>query len=361
MHRQYAALSGIAISLIALNHAIHFGLDLNPAGGSVRHWLVFLQALGAFAVPAFLFISGAFLSYSAAQLSWRFVKSNVGRIAWPYLVWSTIFYAVVLFTNEERQSAAGYVKSLVVGYPYHFVPLLLFWYVAAPLVVKVGRSSPVLLLSGIGSYQAALLAIRYPEIFGNWQLLEAASGVLKLPVLFTSMSDWAIYFPLGLVLSLHGKEFKPHLLRIRSAILVTVAMLFALGLMNAYGLVSAAWARLVVPIPLMFVLPTIDRDSIPGAKRLESIGKQSYGIYLVHFVVLNIVAALWLDTTSSLRYGVYPVFIALALGVPLLMMDALQRVPRVRKIYRYVFGFAPPPAERRRPIRGDVTVAAVGR
>src|SRR5688500_13977086 len=122
MHRQYGALSGIAIVLIAINHAIHFGLEVNPVDGAARHALVFLQALGAFAVPAFLFISGAFLSYSAGQLSWAFVRSNVGRILWPYLVWSALFYVVVLLTNGERQSAPGYVKSLVVGYPYHFVP-----------------------------------------------------------------------------------------------------------------------------------------------------------------------------------------------------------------------------------------------
>ena len=59
-----------------------------------------------------------------------------------------------------------YLKNLLVGYPYHFVPLLVFWYLATPALVWIGRRRGALLLAGIGAWQAWLLAVRFPEMFG---------------------------------------------------------------------------------------------------------------------------------------------------------------------------------------------------
>ena len=95
MNRQYGALSGVAIFLIVLNHAIHFGLQTSPVGPPWLGALIALQALGAFAVPVFLFVSGAFLAYAAKEFSVTFIRSSLERILWPYVIWSGIFYTLM--------------------------------------------------------------------------------------------------------------------------------------------------------------------------------------------------------------------------------------------------------------------------
>jgi peptidoglycan/LPS O-acetylase OafA/YrhL len=269
---------------------------------------------------------------------------------------------VLLVTSGERYSAAGYVKNLLVGYPYHFVPLLVFWYVAAPLTARIGRQYGIWLLLAIGLFQGLLIVERYPQIFGD--LAPDWARLLRVPVLFGTLSDWAIYFPLGLVLRMHETALKPHLVRLRLPALAATVALFALGFLNGIGVISAPWARFVSPLPLMFLLPVISRDSIPLVRRFEQLGKRSYGIYLAHFVFIN-VAAFVAGSLSVSRVGgmwivMVPAFFLAALGMALLLMDVMTRVQPARTAYRYLFGIAPPAPERaaaRPPVRARVAVA----
>lgn len=349
MNRQYGALSGVAISLIVLNHAIHFGLQVAPVQGAAFSGLVVLQALGAFAVPVFLFVSGAFLAYAARELNAAFVKSSLERILWPYVIWSLIFYAVVAVAAGERYPPAGYLKNLLVGYPYHFVPLLVFWYLVTPVLVRVGRQHGTLLILAIAAWQAWLLALHYQDMFGLEGRLPAWAGSTAPPVIFTSMADWGIYFPLGLVMSLHTAALKPRLERGRWVAGAATVLLFGLGLANAFRLVDAPWARLVAPVPLMFLLPVIDRASIPWFGSFEWLGRRSYGIYLSHFVAITVMVAAvgpWTPLTGLAAFVVYPVLLVAALALPLLLMEAMGGSTPGRRLYRFVFGVAPPAAAR---------------
>nr|NIT61515.1 acyltransferase [Fodinibius sp.]NIV16108.1 acyltransferase family protein [Fodinibius sp.]NIY30095.1 acyltransferase family protein [Fodinibius sp.] len=149
MNRQFVALSGIAMMLIVINHSIQMGLEYTQASGVELPppWalttLEIIQALGNFAVPIFLFISGAFIAYAARgeppRLSWKFIRSGLIHILLPFLIWSLVFY-VILFTNRGTlYTPFEYIRNLLVGYPFHFVPLLVFFYLISPIIVLVGK------------------------------------------------------------------------------------------------------------------------------------------------------------------------------------------------------------------------------
>jgi peptidoglycan/LPS O-acetylase OafA/YrhL len=95
----------------------------------------------------------------------------------------------------------------------------------------------------------------------------------------------------------------------------------------------------------MFLLPTINRASIPFLGYLEDLGRRSYGIYLAHFVVIN--AAVFGASKSNVRFEsipivVFPFLFVTALGTSLIMMEAMARIVPARKFYRYLFGIVPP-------------------
>jgi surface polysaccharide O-acyltransferase-like enzyme len=349
MNRQYGALSGVAIVLIVVNHAIHFSLELAPVDGIPRGVLVVLQALGVFAVPAFLFVSGAFLAYAASEYSVALIRANLARLLWPYAVWSIAFYAVLFAVADIRYSAGGYLKNLAVGYPYHFVPLLAFWYLTAPLLVWILRRRAGLFLGGLAAYQILLLAWRFPGLFISGTSLPAWFSMLAPPVLFTPLSDWAIYFPLGLAVGLHATSLKARLERLRPLTLSLALACFLLGLLNAFGIVDAPWARFAAPLPLMLVLPTITRAAVPFVDRLELLGRRSYGIYLAHYL------AMFLAVSVAQRAGLrlegqalvlFPAVLLVGLGAPLLMMRLVGKHGLTRPAYRYVFGAVAPPLRR---------------
>ncbi len=348
MQRQYMALSGLAMALVVLNHAIHMGLlGLSRLGYPAlpegwRFTLTAVQALGAFAVPIFFVVSGSFMAYaarSAPRLSPSFVWKSVRHIIWPYVVWSLLYYALMAVYQGERTSAPGYLKNLAVGYPFHFVPLLIAFYVLSPLLIPLARRFSWLLLAAFGLFQLFLLALRDPGLFGF--AFPAQLGVLFPPVLGNPLADWAIYFPIGLVFGLHAAQWKPWLLRLRWAFVAATALLFVLGLLDVAGVVVAPWARFLCPAPLMFVLPTIERRAIPAVGQLEMVGKRSYGLYLTHLIVMNLVlmALEWIGgQTVVLVVLIFPLLLVAGLLVPMWLMGSFQQRGATRKVYRYVFG-----------------------
>lgn len=342
------ALSGVAMVLIVLNHAIHMGLegldrlDYPAIEGGWRFGLTALQALGAFAVPIFLFVSGSFMAYaarSAPRLSLSFVWKSVRHIVWPYVVWSLLYYLLLFVYQGERYSILGYLKNLAVGYPFHFVPLLITFYVLSPLLIPLARRFSWQVLVATGLYQLFLLALRDPALFGID--FPARMNVLFPLVLGNPLADWAIYFPLGLVFGLHAAQWKPQLLKYRWALVTATVLLFSAGLLDAAGVLAAPWARYLCPVPLMFVLPVIDRKAIPAVGRLETVGKRSYGLYLTHLIMMNLVLmALELigGQTVILYLLIFPLLFSAGLLIPMVLMGSFQQRRATRKAYRYVFG-----------------------
>jgi peptidoglycan/LPS O-acetylase OafA/YrhL len=97
----------------------------------------------------------------------------------------------------------------------------------------------------------------------------------------------------------------------------------------------------------MLVLPILDRSAIPFLRRFESLGRRSYGIYLTHFVLINIAVIVTSRPVFRLARTpllVYPAFLVAALGLSLALMNAMARAVPTRRIYRYVFGIVPPAA-----------------
>jgi len=348
MNRQFGAFTGIAMMLIVLNHSISLGLDaLNSAGiTTVTGWglvlLSTLQAFGAFAVPIFFFISGSFVAYAAQgdppKLSRKFLWSSLRHILFPYLIWSAVFYLVIFFQRQEIYSPLGYAKNLIVGYPYHFIPLLMFFYLFSPLLVIISKRYGLALLLLIGLYQLFSINVVYPGTLGitfpEWTKL------LTPPVLRTTIADWAIYFPFGLVYGLHTKQMLPWMKRNAWWLLVITVVIFIIGMLDAFKVVTFPLARFLCPLTFILALPAITRDRIPFVRSFEKLGKRSYGLYLTHLIVLDLTLLLFKSIVAwvlGLPWLLIPLLFVLGLLVPMGIMELAARGP-TRRVYRYLFG-----------------------
>jgi fucose 4-O-acetylase-like acetyltransferase len=348
MNRHFVALSGLAIVIVVLNHSIHMGtlgiqeMGLPQAQGLERLLLVLLSALGTFAVPTFLFTSGSFVSYAAQRtpprLPWKTVWAALKRLLWPYLFWSIVFYIYVYFRKAEGYTLWGYVQNLIVGYPFHFIPILLFYYACSPVLVRLTGRFGYVLIAGIALYQAFLIGLIFPSTYGisvpDW------TEVLVPPVLGRPMAQWGIFFPLGLIYSLKAKEISPWLQRFKVAFVVATGGLFVLLILDGMSVLRFPGAGYLCPVAFLLFAPTIKRDSIPLVRQLEKVARKSYGLYLTNLLVLDLCVV----STQILVPGLlgYPllfclILFAVALAVPLVVMNAVVRTP-ARAAYHYVFG-----------------------
>lgn len=348
MNRQFGALSGLAIILVVLNHSIHMGtlvpqqMGLPAVTGVGAFLLLALQQLGTYAVPTFLFISGCFVVYVAQNSTlWQSYKATWARlqhIFWPYAIWSVVFYIVVYVQWGETYSFLGYLKNLLVGYPYNFVPLLVLYYALAPLLVRFSRRFGVVLVAAIGLYQLILVNLLRPGALGF--AFPAWMQIFVPRVVSTTLADWAIFFPLGIVYSLHSKSVLSWLRKLRWVIVLATLVLLVMRILSTATILNMPLAESLAPLPLMGLLPLIKRDQIPMIEQLEWVGRMSYGLYLTNLIVADIIVWLlevllpWLLSNQII---LEPLLFVVALGIPLLLMKSLARLP-IRTAYRYVFG-----------------------
>jgi hypothetical protein len=348
MKRQYAALRGIAIFLVILNHSLTLSKGWagehgfgQPSAG-VDMVLVSLQSLGVLAVPSFYFISGGFQAFAmqgkTISSGYRVIAKALPHIIIPYLIWSAIFYLLLFFLQGTIYSIPEYLKFLAVGYPLNFVPLLVFYYVLSPPLVRLISRWPWVSLLIIGIYQVFSLMVLRPFLFGFE--LPAWALWLTIPGLRLSIALWGVFFPLGIAVGVHDGRVTPIIQR-SSRFLWSLCLITYLGVViHGLTLFRVPIAGVVLPLFVVLTFPIISRATIPLAFQFEGLGRRSYGLYLSNLIWINI----GLLTIDALAPGLFtmllllaPILIGFTIGALWIVMAASEKMstPLVR---RYVFG-----------------------
>jgi len=347
--RHFPALRGVAIILVVINHSITLGLQFaRNQGIFVPSWqkylLIPIKEVGIFAVPLFLFLAASYFVYAAQGKSLKemfgLIPKNFLYIAVPYLVWSLVFYLVVFLIFGESNSVIGYAKSLLVGYPNNFIPLLIFFTFFAPILIWLSRRLPLLIFGFFIAYQALLVVLLRPDLFGN--LLPAWTAVLAPPIIRLPLALWGVFYPLGIIYGLYSDKIKKFLSPKNSAIIFLISLsMFALSASTQLGFANFPLIEIITPLFGLVWLISLKREHIPFVRFFERIGKRSYGLYLTNLIILNIL--LFLILRSGLRQfmAFQPLIVLLIASatvlIPLIGMEWVEK-NRGRSTYRLLFG-----------------------
>jgi membrane-bound acyltransferase YfiQ involved in biofilm formation len=366
MYKRLLALNGLAILAVAANHATGWGVTAMvwwadryrpvsvPYNDAVEtrayDATILVQLLATFAIPAFLFVSGVFAAYAAQgagqRLTWKVVRVRIVGLLIPYGIWSLVVFVKELLQGEAY-TLAEYLLRLAVlgaGSGYFFIPVLILFYLISPLLVPWAGRRWKWLLAISALVQLMPMSIRYlgllpVEIPGLEQLAAWVPDRLII--------RWAFFFPLGLVVGLHIEHLGPWL-HARRRLLLGAAALAAILYVAEYALLFHAPAgELVISISfciysvaVILAFLSLGEDRLPWSRWLTQLGIRSYGIYLIHAMVMEIGARL-LYHLAPWILGIpilfQPLLVAMGVGVPLMMMTAVARSP-LRWSYRSLFG-----------------------
>lgn len=348
MKRQFPALTGLAIFLVVLNHGIVLSLGAaNQYGhatpeGWERVLLVGLKSLGLVAIPAFLFFSGAFVVYALQGRllapAYRTVVLSLRHIVVPYVLWSGVFYLVVFLLKGERYAILEYAKNLAVGYPYHFVPLLVFFYLLAPLLVRAAGRHPWLVLMVCAAYQLFTLAVLRPDLLG-FAMPEVAYR-LTLPVLRYSIAIYGLFFPAGVVCALHAERITPFLQRARWALAALAVAAYGFVLGTELRLLHLPHAALAFPAFVLGLFLLVRRETLPLGPELEWMGRRALGLYLTSLITISLALAA-VQAGAPILFQQMLVLISIVIvftiAVLWLLVVAVDRLP-LPAVRRYVLG-----------------------
>lgn len=348
MSRHFPALRGIAILLVIINHSVTLGLQFaRNQEITVPPWqkfiLISIKELGIFAVPLFLFLAASYFVYAAQgknlKSMFRLIPNNLMYIALPYLIWSLLYYLLEYVLFNKQQTMIGYAKSLIVGYPNNFVPLLFFFTLLAPFLIWISRKAAWLVFLLFLSYQSFLVVLLRPDIFGevipNW------ANVFALPIIRLPIALWGIFYPLGIIYGLNSEAFKKQIGKSPTFVFVITLLMLGLAISTQLGFTNLPIIEIITPLFGLLGLLVINRDQIPFARFFERLGKRSYGLYLINLMIINILyfllIAIGFKQILSFQILIVIVVGAITLFLPLLLMEGVEKKAG-RLSYRVLFG-----------------------
>ena len=325
--------------------------DWSQLGTLSYYFLLVFRQLAIFSVPAFFFITGYFISYSALdkfhQTRWTFVWKRLKTLLIPYLIWSIILILGDILQNNYS-SVLEYLKLIVttgiIG-PYWFVPALCYCYILSPIIILLVKRNWKLVLAAAGLIQLVPIIIGWLEYARiNIPLMDITTSF------FHSWSplQWIFFFTFGISSGFHIQKFTQWVMKYRRVFFLLTVLSGILNIIESDFLYrsdlhipSAINGTITYTIYVTaFILWFLSLKDIPFSRSLSQLGVKSYGIYLLHYTIIEFVARLihkFLPQLLAYQVVFSPLLVIFGLGVPFLIMTTFLRT-RFRQYYKYLFG-----------------------
>jgi fucose 4-O-acetylase-like acetyltransferase len=368
MTKKLLYFNGLAILAVILFHSVGWGftamfswfhrylpVGVDPAIqiGTIGYYSFrFIEQLVSFCIAGFLFVSGFFVAFTTPAkentISWKTVLNRVKFLVIPYLIWTTLF-VVLNFAEGNQLPLRVLARFYLTGAStpaYYFVILLVQLYLLAPFLVPLARNHWKILLVVTGLMQIAFHLLQYPLIIGSTSPIIVNISALLPKWLFLVRLFW---FCLGMFIGFHRDLIKKWVEN-KTLLWGSLTMLFFVAGMVEWELLFRAsglpWIETRETLidalyALTFLLTFLSFNGVLPLKSFtEKIGSQSFGIYLVHIPVMELVSrSIYHFAPWLLGQAVLFAFIIALTGliIPLTLMWLVRKSP-LQKTYKVIFG-----------------------
>ena len=294
----FDAFRGAAIIAVVATHASYIGFSWRYSTNDRWNFffLVAWQQLFNFAVPAFLFISGYWLAkkpIKSLQTYKTFLVKRLSRIFVPYLFWSVVFCGCAAVKAHEIDVYEILFKLLTgrAAWGHYFIIMIGQLYILTPLLQHINRRPSGLILV-LAFNIISLLALYLSKVFGVIRHIPAS-----LP-----FYSWIIFYEIGLFIgSRADKTFAPPKMRsfILPAVLICLLLSELEGMILLLKYDNLGFAVTAIKYSSFLYSACVISTFLLVRERIEhwpkflvKVGEYSFGIYLMHMLVLNQVANL---------------------------------------------------------------------
>ena len=305
--------------------------------GSVVRW----------AVPAFVMISGAlFLGRDISICT--ILKKNVLRIAGVFVFWSAVYALIDLVFRHVSPLAA--LSQFITGH-YHlwFLYMIVGLYLLVPLLRPIAQSEAL-------TRYFLLLALIFTFLLPQLALYSSfASPQLSVVIKTVSMYTYC-YFPLGFTVYFVGGYYlsRRDFSRKEEIVLYSVGILaFLFSIIapvvhaKAQGAPSAVFYNydslnvLLTSVPIfVFAKQHLSfSSSREGARQMKALAfvrklsKYSFGVYLVHPMVIELLQHFSIDTFSCNAFLSVPLLAIFVFAASTAISALLSRIPIINRYF----------------------------
>lgn len=339
------------ISVIMLHSSSQYWYEFLVTDG---RWLVYnsWDAVSRFGVPIFVMISGMlFLSREGQPDVRKLYRSNILRLAAAYSFWSVAYglWDCRTWLGAEGVTLRDYAAELVLGrYHLWFIPMLIGIYILLPVIKTFTDHSS---RKGLEYFLLVFLVL---------QIGRSTLGIIRIPTLVNVLvqlvdvemaCSYVGYFVLGYYLYRYRLS---HVWQVRLYFAGGVSLVLAAvvsGLVSVYYQTPKAEAFDSYSVftflvsAAVFVFFQEKLSQIPwketGRKLLEELAANTFGVYLLHLLVMEGLQAVGVDSMSIGGMLAGETAVGCAVGIPVLtfscyvvcnvVISLVRRIPLLGK------------------------------
>jgi len=255
--------------------------------------------LSSFAVQGFVFLSGLKLFVSGAdKINYsKYYLSKIKNIIIPYILWVMIYYVYFMRRGYFGFSISQLAENILLGNlvsHFYFIVVIVQFYLLAPLWIKlVKKTSPVI---------TVIMALMVTVIFGKY--FTHTVSVLGNGYVFRYndriFTTYLFYWIAGCFAGLYYEDFKGLIMGNRGYIavmfIITAVINAVFSYMNLSGIRQIYFLEdmhtlyCTMSILFVFVLGLMYKEKADKTKKVLSVvDRSTFGIYLCHILIINII------------------------------------------------------------------------
>lgn len=281
-------LRGVGILAVVMVHIAQHAIFYSY-GNPITN--IILDALSRFCVPFFVFVSGVSFAYNYHNREGyyrNFLLKRLKYIGIPYLIWSAVGFARY-GTYDPIKIIIGLITGNAMIHLY-FVILIFQFYLLSPILLRLIKKN--WLWTTIISFiiNILLLAIHsYTPMF-----VDINTGKYLQP--YINLFIWLSYFMTGMSIGIKIDEFNKLMKRTKISILAIIWLIVTIISVYEEYIIYANMGYVIHffrPTNMLYSFMSIllfwklyEKLSNLPKRVLVSLGKYSFGIYLVHIPIL---------------------------------------------------------------------------
>jgi surface polysaccharide O-acyltransferase-like enzyme len=303
-------------------------------------WLTgnLFETIARCAVPLFVMISGALLLGNEKPLTYKkFMSKRIGKIFFPLLAWSLIYYLYKVYRGDFALSIPGFGSMFLtnsISYHLWFMYMILGLYLVTPLVK-------------IFTAHASKKDVHYFLLL--WFIISIVSKTtdyllgIEINLELYFVMNYVGYFVLGYYLTTYPLSKKLQLSAYAGALigLFTTFGFTYIQTKSAGGVLNEFWYEYFSPnvflisLGFFILFQTFEsRLAKPIPIPFKWINQNSFGIYLIHMLIIAVFTEAIFNRTY---YNLHPILsiplnVTIVITLSLIVVSIIRKVPFFKKI-----------------------------
>lgn len=321
---------------------VHVGgmeTDALPTSDPNCQWLIFLKSIVTWQVPVYVMISGRFFLDSERQMPFVKLLKAIKRLVIAFIVWDVVYQIYYILTDAYvGLNWKGILSQSLIG-PYHFwyLYMIVGLYLITPFLRKITeekRMSEYFILLFFIFMLLTKYCVKLPFVGPTFDSMLNSMGM-------KFVLGYSGYYVLGYYLRRYPLSNKMELMLYVCGFVLLLSGAAANTICsvreNAYTERFTGYTNpnTIIVAATIYTLFTkrISKVRFPEkvTHLLSMLSEYSFGVYLVHALILSVFAAVGLQPTILHPVLAMPLITLLAFMITVVIVMIIRKIPKLGK------------------------------